>query len=63
MLREAYAARELDAVIAHTRPERTASVRVLEKAGFAAGGVVAGAGGGAVWRFRHRSRYRSGRSG
>ena len=47
MLREAYAADAVDAVIAHTLPERNASVRVLEKAGFAA------EGGAAEWRFRH----------
>ena len=47
MLREAYAADDVDAVIAHTLPEHNASVRVLEKAGFAA------EGGAAEWRFRH----------
>jgi ribosomal-protein-alanine N-acetyltransferase len=52
MLREAYAAPEVSAVIAHTLPERNASVRVLEKAGFGADGVHA-QGDATVWRFRH----------
>ncbi|MDQ3669811.1 MAG: GNAT family N-acetyltransferase, partial [Actinomycetota bacterium] len=53
MLREAYAAPEVKAVIAHTLPERNASVRVLEKAGFAFDGVVVSDGKRSVWRFRH----------
>ena len=53
MLREAYAAPEVKAVIAHTLPERNASVRVLEKAGFVPDGVVVSDGKRSVWRFRH----------
>jgi len=53
MLREAYAAAQVKAVIAHTLPERNASVRVLEKAGFASDGVVVSDGRQSVWRFRH----------
>ena len=53
MLREAYAAPEVKAVIAHTLPQRDASVRVLEKAGFAADGVVPSDGKRTVWRFCH----------
>lgn len=53
MLREAYAAPEMNAVIAHTLPERHASVRVLEKAGFVPDGVVVSDGKQSVWRFRH----------
>jgi ribosomal-protein-alanine N-acetyltransferase len=53
LLREAYAAREVRAVIAHTLPERNASVRVLEKAGFGADGVLENDGETTVWRFRH----------
>ena len=52
MLREAYAAPQVKAVIAHTLPERNASVRVLEKAGFAPDGVVVSEGKRSVWRFR-----------
>jgi ribosomal-protein-alanine N-acetyltransferase len=53
MLREAYAAPEVEAVIAHTLPERNASVRVLEKAGFRRDGGVQSDGERSVWRFRH----------
>ena len=53
MVGEAYAAPEVDAVIAHTLPERSASVRVLEKAGFVPDGVMASGGERQVWRFRH----------
>ncbi len=53
MLREAYAAPEVKAVIAHTLPERNASVRVLEKAGFVPDGVLVSDGERSVWRFRH----------
>jgi ribosomal-protein-alanine N-acetyltransferase len=52
LLREAYATPEVSAVIAHTLPERNASVRVLEKAGFGADGVQT-QGATTVWRFRH----------
>jgi [ribosomal protein S5]-alanine N-acetyltransferase len=52
MLAEAFAHEEVTLVTAHTLPERNASSRVLEKAGFVydretrEGGVV-------VWRFSH----------
>jgi RimJ/RimL family protein N-acetyltransferase len=46
MVREAFAAPDVRAVIAHTLPERNASVRVLEKAGFERAGEVDG-----TWRF------------
>lgn len=52
LLREAYSSQEVQAVIAETLPERNASVRVLEKAGFVHVGS-AEARGRAVWRFRH----------
>jgi hypothetical protein len=53
MLREAYAAPEVRAVIAHTLAERNASVRVLEKAGFGTDGVPESDGEATVWRLRH----------
>lgn len=53
LLREAYSSPDVEAVMAHTLPERNASVRVLEKCGFEAEGE-AGGGEHAVWRFRHR---------
>ena len=52
MLREAFAAPGVDAVIAHTRPEPGASVRVLEKAGFVGEGEVPDEQIGTAWRFR-----------
>jgi RimJ/RimL family protein N-acetyltransferase len=52
MLREAYADPEVRAVLAHTLPERNASVRVLEKAGFARVGEAVERGR-TVWEFRH----------
>lgn len=52
MLREAFAAPDVSAVIAHTRPEPGASTRVLEKAGFAFAGEVPDEQIGAAWRFR-----------
>lgn len=54
MLREAFAAPGVEAVIAHTRPGPGASVRVLEKAGFTAEGEVPDEQIGTAWRFRIR---------
>ena len=56
MLAEAYADPEVRAVIAHTRAERNASVRVLEKAGFAFEEEVSDPDAGSAWRFRHTPR-------
>jgi [ribosomal protein S5]-alanine N-acetyltransferase len=56
MLAEAFADEQVTLVIAHTLPERNASNRVLEKAGFAYDGE-AREGGEVVWRYsapRHR---------
>lgn len=50
MLDEAFAAEGVTAVIAHTLPERNASTRVLEKAGFAHDGDAV-EGDRAVWRW------------
>ena len=52
LLREAFAAPEVRAVIAHTRAEAGPSPRVLEKAGFAHDGEVADEQVGTAWRFR-----------
>lgn len=52
LLREAFAARRVTAVTAQTLPERNASVRVLEKAGFALDGEGADDEAGTTWRFR-----------
>jgi [ribosomal protein S5]-alanine N-acetyltransferase len=52
MLAEAFADEEVMLVIAHTLPERNASNRVLEKAGFVYDGE-AREGGEVVWRFSH----------
>ena len=52
MLAEAFADDEVTLVIAHTLPERNASNRVLEKAGFVYDGE-AREGGEVVWRFSH----------
>jgi ribosomal-protein-alanine N-acetyltransferase len=51
LLHEAFAAPEVQTVIAHTLAERGPSVRVLEKSGFAYDGDIADAGR-ATWRFR-----------
>jgi RimJ/RimL family protein N-acetyltransferase len=51
MLGEAFADEAVTAVIAHTLPERNASNRVLEKAGFSFDGE-AEEDGEKVWRFR-----------
>jgi [ribosomal protein S5]-alanine N-acetyltransferase len=61
MVAEAFADDSIRAVIAHTLPERNASVRVLEKAGFRYDGE-AEEDGSPVWRFmleRPSSRPRS----
>ena len=55
MVAEAYEAGEVRSVIAHTLPERNASTRVLEKAGFAFDGD-AEEDGQPVWRWRLRRR-------
>ena len=52
MLHEAWAAPEVRAVLAHTLAERNASVRVLERAGFAYDGESIDGDAGAVWRWR-----------
>jgi ribosomal-protein-alanine N-acetyltransferase len=52
LLREAWSAPEVRCVLAHTLPERNASVRVLEKAGFVRDGESLDGDVGAVWRFR-----------
>jgi ribosomal-protein-alanine N-acetyltransferase len=52
MVREAFAAPGVQAVIAHTRPEPGASARVLEKAGFVHEGEVPDEQIGTAWRFR-----------
>jgi RimJ/RimL family protein N-acetyltransferase len=51
MLAEAFADPGVTAVIAHTLPERNASNRVLEKAGFRFAGPEV-EGGEEVWRFQ-----------
>jgi RimJ/RimL family protein N-acetyltransferase len=56
LLREAWAAPEVRRVAAHTLPEPGASVRVLEKTGFARDGENLDGDVGVVWRFvLHRS--------
>lgn len=52
MLREAWAAREVRAVLAHTLAERNASVAVLERAGFRRDGEIIDGDVGAIWRWR-----------
>jgi ribosomal-protein-alanine N-acetyltransferase len=52
MVAEAFADEEVTLVIAHTLPERNASNRVLQKAGFVYDGE-AREGGEVVWRFSH----------
>jgi len=51
MVAEAFADERVEAVIAHTLPERNASNRVLEKAGFRFDGDALESGRG-VWRYR-----------
>lgn len=52
LVREGFADPAVRAILAHTRPEPGASVRVLEKCGFANEGEVPDAGIGTAWRFR-----------
>jgi ribosomal-protein-alanine N-acetyltransferase len=52
LLQEAFAAPEVQTVLAHTRAEPGASVRVLEKVGFIRQGAVAHDQIGRAWRFR-----------
>jgi [ribosomal protein S5]-alanine N-acetyltransferase len=54
LLAEAFADAQVRAVVAHTLPERNASVRVLEKAGFTLEGEVPDEGVGTAWRHRRR---------
>jgi RimJ/RimL family protein N-acetyltransferase len=50
MVAEAFADERVEAVVAHTLPERNASTRVLTKAGFRYAGEVDD-GGTVTWRF------------
>jgi ribosomal-protein-alanine N-acetyltransferase len=52
LLGEAWAVPAVRHVVAHTRPERSASVRVLEKSGFVRDGDNLDGDIGPVWRFR-----------
>lgn len=52
LLTEAFADAEIRAIVAHTLPERNASVRVLEKAGFRLEGEVPDEAVGIAWRHR-----------
>jgi ribosomal-protein-alanine N-acetyltransferase len=52
LLREAFAAPDVRAVIAHTAPRPGPSARVLEKSGFARDGEVPDVELGSAWRFR-----------
>jgi RimJ/RimL family protein N-acetyltransferase len=52
LLREAWAVPAIGHVLAHTLPGRGASVRVLEKAGFARDGENLDDDTGEAWRFR-----------
>ena len=52
LLAEAFADAEIRAIVAHTLPERNASVRVLEKAGFRLEGEVRDEAVGIAWRHR-----------
>lgn len=52
LLREAFAASEVQAVLAHTLAEPGPSVRVLEKTGFLREGEVADDHVGRAWRLR-----------
>jgi [ribosomal protein S5]-alanine N-acetyltransferase len=54
MLREAWAAPEVQAVLAYTLAGPGASVRVLEKTGFVHDGAAEDGDVGAVWRFRRK---------
>lgn len=52
MLQEAFAAREVRSVSAHTRPGSNPSTRALEKTGFRREGEATQEGIGEVWRWR-----------
>jgi RimJ/RimL family protein N-acetyltransferase len=52
LLREAFAAPEVQTVLAHTLAQPGPSVRVLQKAGFTHDGEVADDEVGMTWRFR-----------
>jgi len=52
LLEEAFAAPEVESVIAHTLPGPNASTRVLEKTGFAHEADVIDLEAGTAWRFR-----------
>ena len=52
LLREAWATGAVRCVLAHTLPERNASVRVLEKSGFVRDGENLEGDVGVVWHFR-----------
>lgn len=52
MLREAWAAPDVQAVVAHTLGEENASVRVLQKAGFTRDGQRTDVHLGVLWRWR-----------
>ena len=54
MVARAFDAPRVTSVIAHTLPEKNASVRILEKLGFVFAGVVEEEGHGEVWRWRLR---------
>ena len=54
LLEEAFAASEVESVIAHTLPGPNASTRVLEKTGFAYEADVIDLEAGTAWRFRLR---------
>jgi ribosomal-protein-alanine N-acetyltransferase len=54
LLEEAFAAPEVESVIAHTLPGANASTRVLEKTGFAHETDVIDLEAGTAWRFRRR---------
>ncbi len=56
LLEQAWAAPDVRRVLAHTLPERNASVRVLEKCGFARAGEKLDSGIGLVWRFARERR-------
>jgi len=53
MLREAFSASEVRAVIAHTLAQPGPSTTVLEKTGFVYDGEVTDEGDGQLWRWRH----------
>jgi RimJ/RimL family protein N-acetyltransferase len=53
LLREAFSASEVHAVLAQTLAEPNPSARVLEKAGFSFEDEVPGDEIGKAWRFRH----------